>query len=82
MDVNYGSRAPFTLGVEEELQLLSPESCELVELAQPAAVRLGCAHELALVEPLLVRGTAPPSSGPPTTLLGAARSGLLAAWSS
>ncbi|HEV7132320.1 MAG TPA: glutamate--cysteine ligase [Gaiellaceae bacterium] len=29
MDVNYGSRAPFTLGVEEELQLLNPESYEL-----------------------------------------------------
>jgi carboxylate-amine ligase len=29
MDVNYGKRAPFTLGVEEELQLLNGESCEL-----------------------------------------------------
>ncbi|MDX6468283.1 MAG: hypothetical protein QOF75_86, partial [Gaiellaceae bacterium] len=29
MEVNYGARAPFTLGVEEELQLLNPESCEL-----------------------------------------------------
>ena len=29
MDVNYGARAPFTLGVEEELQLLNAESCEL-----------------------------------------------------
>ena len=30
MDVNYGSSAPFTLGVEEELQLVSVESYELV----------------------------------------------------
>jgi carboxylate-amine ligase len=29
MDVNYGKRAPFTLGVEEELQLLNAESYEL-----------------------------------------------------
>jgi carboxylate-amine ligase len=29
MDVNYGRRAPFTLGVEEELQLVSAESFEL-----------------------------------------------------
>ena len=29
MDVNYGARAPFTLGVEEELQLMHPESGEL-----------------------------------------------------
>jgi carboxylate-amine ligase len=29
MDVNYGARRPFTLGVEEELQLLHPESFEL-----------------------------------------------------
>jgi carboxylate-amine ligase len=29
MDVNYGSSAPFTLGVEEELQLVSAESFEL-----------------------------------------------------
>jgi carboxylate-amine ligase len=29
---------------------------ELVELAEPAAARLGCADELALVEPLLARG--------------------------
>jgi carboxylate-amine ligase len=29
MDVNYGSRAPFTLGVEEELQLVNAESFEL-----------------------------------------------------
>jgi carboxylate-amine ligase len=29
---------------------------ELVELAEPAARRLGCADELALVEPLLARG--------------------------
>src|SRR5204863_8022285 len=28
-DVNYGRREPFTLGVEEELQLLHPESYEL-----------------------------------------------------
>jgi carboxylate-amine ligase len=30
VDVNYGKRAPFTLGVEEELQLVSVESYELV----------------------------------------------------
>jgi carboxylate-amine ligase len=29
MDVNYGRRAPFTLGVEEELQLVNAESFEL-----------------------------------------------------
>lgn len=29
MDVNYGKRAPFTLGVEEELQLLNAETYEL-----------------------------------------------------
>jgi carboxylate-amine ligase len=29
MEVNYGKRAPFTLGVEEELQLLNGASCEL-----------------------------------------------------
>ena len=29
MDVNYGARAPFTLGVEEELQLMNAESWEL-----------------------------------------------------
>ena len=29
MDVNYGSSAPFTLGVEEELQLVNAESFEL-----------------------------------------------------
>jgi glutamate---cysteine ligase / carboxylate-amine ligase len=29
MDVNYGARQPFTLGVEEELQLLNQESYEL-----------------------------------------------------
>jgi carboxylate-amine ligase len=29
MEVNYGARAPFTLGVEEELQLLNSESGEL-----------------------------------------------------
>jgi len=29
MDVNYGSSAPFTLGVEEELQLVNVESLEL-----------------------------------------------------
>ncbi len=29
MEINYGARAPFTLGVEEELQLLHPESYEL-----------------------------------------------------
>jgi len=30
VEVNYGRRAPFTLGVEEELQLVSAESYELV----------------------------------------------------
>ena len=29
MDVNYGNSAPFTLGVEEELQLVNAESYEL-----------------------------------------------------
>ncbi|MHB8469320.1 MAG: glutamate--cysteine ligase [Gaiellaceae bacterium] len=29
MDVNYGATAPFTLGVEEELQLINPDSFEL-----------------------------------------------------
>src|SRR5262249_35904995 len=29
MDVNFGTSSPFSLGIEEELQLLSPESYEL-----------------------------------------------------
>src|SRR5438876_7066309 len=40
MDVNFGRSAPFSIGVEEEFQLLSPESYELVsrfdEVAEPA----------------------------------------------
>jgi glutamate---cysteine ligase / carboxylate-amine ligase len=40
MDVNFGRSAPFSLGVEEEFQLLSPESFELVsrydEIAEAA----------------------------------------------
>jgi glutamate---cysteine ligase / carboxylate-amine ligase len=41
MEVNFGRRAPFSIGVEEEFQLLSPDSYELVsrfdEVAEAAA---------------------------------------------
>ena len=44
MEVNFGRSAPFSLGVEEELQLLSSESYELVSRFDEVAEAAG-AHE-------------------------------------
>ena len=41
MEVNFGSSAPFSLGVEEEFQLLSPESFELVSRYDEVAEAAG-----------------------------------------
>jgi carboxylate-amine ligase len=41
MDVNFGRSAPFSLGVEEEFQLLSPESFELVSRYDEVAEAAG-----------------------------------------
>ena len=41
MEVNFGRSAPFTIGVEEEFQLLSPESYELVSRFDEVAEAAG-----------------------------------------
>jgi carboxylate-amine ligase len=41
MDVNYGKSTPFSLGIEEELQLLSPDSYELVSRFDEVAEAAG-----------------------------------------
>jgi glutamate---cysteine ligase / carboxylate-amine ligase len=41
MDVNFGRSAPFSIGVEEEFQLLSPESYELVSRFDEVAEAAG-----------------------------------------
>jgi glutamate---cysteine ligase / carboxylate-amine ligase len=41
MEVNFGRRSPFTIGVEEEFQLLSPESYELVSRFDEVAEAAG-----------------------------------------
>ncbi len=44
MEVNFGRSAPFSLGVEEEFQLLSPESFELVSRYDEVAEAAGAVH--------------------------------------
>ena len=41
MEVNFGRSAPFSIGVEEEFQLLSPESYELVSRFDEVAEAAG-----------------------------------------
>jgi carboxylate-amine ligase len=41
MDVNYGKHPPFTVGIEEEFQILDAESYELVQRFDPIAESVG-----------------------------------------
>src|SRR5947209_4644241 len=54
MEVEFGRSAPFSIGVEEEFQLLSPESFELVSRFDEVAEAAG--HERVKAE--LLRSTA------------------------
>jgi carboxylate-amine ligase len=46
MDVNFGSSAPFSLGVEEEFQILSAESYELVSRYDEVAEAAGASEQI------------------------------------
>jgi glutamate---cysteine ligase / carboxylate-amine ligase len=56
MQHRFGCGPAFTVGIEEEFQLLSAESYELVARCRPAAERLGCAEELDDVARISGRG--------------------------
>src|SRR5206468_3477968 len=60
VDVNYGRRAPFSLGVEEEFQLLSAESYELTSRFDEVLAALGDEDR---IKPELLRSTAEAATG-------------------
>ena len=69
MDVNYGNRAPFTLGVEEELQLVSLESYELA--SRYAEVFGDAAREDDRIRPELLQSTVEVATEPAETVAAA-----------
>ncbi|MDX6467381.1 MAG: glutamate---cysteine ligase / carboxylate-amine ligase [Gaiellaceae bacterium] len=66
MEVNYGARAPFTLGVEEELQLLNPESCELTSRYEE--IFSDAADGDARIRPELMQSTVEVATKPASTV--------------
>src|SRR3954468_5889005 len=68
VDVNYGSSAPFTLGVEEELQLVSAESYELA--SRYAEVFGEAAREDDRIRPELLQSTVEVATEPAATVAG------------
>ena len=69
VDVNYGSSAPFTLGVEEELQLVSAESYELA--SRYAEVFGEAAREDDRIRPELLQSTVEVATEPAATVAAA-----------
>jgi carboxylate-amine ligase len=55
VEVNYGRRAPFSLGIEEEFQLLSSETFELAQRYDDVAEAVGADER---IKPELLRSTA------------------------
>jgi carboxylate-amine ligase len=66
MEVNYGAREPFTLGVEEELQLLSPESFELTSRYEEVFRRAAEGDER--IRPELMQSTVEVATTPARTV--------------
>jgi carboxylate-amine ligase len=66
MDVNYGARAPFTLGVEEELQLVDAQSFELT--SRYAEVFGEAAQADARIKPELLQSTVEVATKPAGTV--------------
>ncbi|MEN3343384.1 MAG: glutamate---cysteine ligase / carboxylate-amine ligase [Actinomycetota bacterium] len=66
MDVNYGGRAPFTLGVEEELQLLNAESCDLASRYEEVFGQAEAADER--IKPELMQSTVEVATKPARTV--------------
>jgi carboxylate-amine ligase len=66
MDVNYGAREPFTLGVEEELQLLNQESYELT--SRYDEVFGGAADDDERIRPELMQSTVEVATKPAHTV--------------
>jgi carboxylate-amine ligase len=66
VDVNYGSSAPFTLGLEEELQLVSAESYELA--SRYAEVFGAAAREDDRIRPELLQSTVEVATEPAATV--------------
>ena len=61
MEQNFGKSAPFSLGVEEEFQILNRESYELVSRIDE--ILLAFLPPLAAFEVFLVRGALQPAFG-------------------